>query len=241
MHLMGRPSVVGPSSSLSPAAVLGQPRHACLRKHTCTQFRRGEVLLVTILKSHCVCRISSSSAASMNPVSRRDRQALEQLLPLLDREITVDPEQQNPARRAARRQDVACARVLFNEERRAQEARKDSELRARLDSEYCEFEMHLLQSLTDPKGTAICSPQGTSSRVDKPVDTTVQHRLRSNFALGPIPPVLSTTISTVATSREPLRTLLSKFVTSTPFRPCLTTSARSQRSQCNKHSGPAPC
>ena len=65
--------------------------------------------------------------------SRRDQLALEPLLPFIDREITADPEQRNPARRAARRQEVAQATLYFKNLRAEEEERKDRELRARLD------------------------------------------------------------------------------------------------------------
>jgi hypothetical protein len=65
--------------------------------------------------------------------SRRDQLALETLLPLIDREITADPEQRNPARRAARRHEVSRATLSFKNLRVEQEERKDRELRAKLD------------------------------------------------------------------------------------------------------------
>jgi hypothetical protein len=97
------------------------------------RFSRDEITHTSISSPKHTCRGTLLSAESMLPISRRDRQAVEQLLPLLHREITADPEQHNPLRREARRRDIANAKILFNEERRAQEARKDSELRAKLD------------------------------------------------------------------------------------------------------------
>jgi len=64
--------------------------------------------------------------------SRRDQLALESLLPLLDREITADPEQRDPARRAARREDVAHATSVLKTLRVEEEKRKDRELVAKL-------------------------------------------------------------------------------------------------------------
>lgn len=64
--------------------------------------------------------------------SRRDQLALESLLPLIDREITVDPEQQDPARRAARRHEVSRATLSFRNLRVEEEETKARELRARL-------------------------------------------------------------------------------------------------------------
>lgn len=71
----------------------------------------------------------------MIPFSRRDEIAVQQMISLFHREITVDPEQHNPARRAARRQDIAHARMYFNQRRAADEQRKDDELRAKLDGQ----------------------------------------------------------------------------------------------------------
>lgn len=65
--------------------------------------------------------------------SRRDQLALEPLLPLIDREITADPEQRDPARRAARKREVAQATLIYRNLRVEEEKRKDRELRARLD------------------------------------------------------------------------------------------------------------
>lgn len=64
--------------------------------------------------------------------SRRDQLALESLLPFIDREITADPEQRDPARRAARRQEVSQATLAFKNLRAEEEERKDRELRAKL-------------------------------------------------------------------------------------------------------------
>ena len=64
--------------------------------------------------------------------SRRDQLALESLLPLVDREITADPEQRDPARRAARRHEVSRATLCFGNLRVKEEERKDCELRAKL-------------------------------------------------------------------------------------------------------------
>lgn len=65
--------------------------------------------------------------------SRRDQLALEPLLPLIDREITADPEQRDPSRRAARREGVVQATSYFRNLRNEDEERKDRELRAKLD------------------------------------------------------------------------------------------------------------
>lgn len=64
--------------------------------------------------------------------SRRDQLALEPLLLLIDREITADPEQRDPARRAARRHEVAQATLNFKSLRVAEEVKKDRELRTKL-------------------------------------------------------------------------------------------------------------
>lgn len=64
--------------------------------------------------------------------SRRDQLALESLLPFIDREITADPEQRDPARRAARRQEVSQATLVFKNLRAVEEERRDRELRAKL-------------------------------------------------------------------------------------------------------------
>ena len=64
--------------------------------------------------------------------SRRDRIALEPLLPYINREITADPEQRDPARRAARRQAVAQASSYFKKLRAEEEEKKEQELRASL-------------------------------------------------------------------------------------------------------------
>jgi hypothetical protein len=64
--------------------------------------------------------------------SRRDQLALEPLLPFIDREITANPERRDPARRAARRQDVPQATLYFKNLRAEEEEKKDRELRARL-------------------------------------------------------------------------------------------------------------
>lgn len=65
--------------------------------------------------------------------SRRDQLALEPLLPLIDREITADPEQRDPSRRAARREGVVQATSYFRNLRVEEEARKDREIRSKLD------------------------------------------------------------------------------------------------------------
>ena len=65
--------------------------------------------------------------------SRGDQLALEPLLPFIDREITADPEQRDPARRAARRREVAHASLYFKNLRVEEEERRDRELRAKLD------------------------------------------------------------------------------------------------------------
>ena len=64
--------------------------------------------------------------------SRRDQLTLEPLLPFIDREITADPERRDPARRTARRQDVAQATLYFKNLRAEKEEKKDRDLRARL-------------------------------------------------------------------------------------------------------------
>lgn len=64
--------------------------------------------------------------------SLRDQLALESLLPLMDREITADPEQRDPARRTARRQDVAHAMLVFKNIRVEKQEREERELRAKL-------------------------------------------------------------------------------------------------------------
>jgi hypothetical protein len=124
----------------------------------------------------------------MHPVSRRDKQALEQLLPLLDQEITADPEQHDPRRRAIRRQDVAHVKLLLKEERVAEEAKKDSELRAKLDSE---SQMSSFKHMTDHTDSRLVkvSPRLTS-HVEKPGVTTVQPSIRSDCNTGSIRPVV---------------------------------------------------
>jgi hypothetical protein len=64
--------------------------------------------------------------------SRRDRLALEPLLPYINHEITADPEQRETARRAARRQAVAQASSYFRNLRAEEEKQKERELRAKL-------------------------------------------------------------------------------------------------------------
>jgi hypothetical protein len=46
---------------------------------------------------------------------QRGQLGLEPLLTLIDWEITADPEQRDPARRAARRQEVARATMIFRD------------------------------------------------------------------------------------------------------------------------------
>ena len=77
--------------------------------------------------------LHSSRPALMLPPSRRDQLTFEPLLPFINREITAYPEQRDPARRTARRQDVAQATMYFKGLRAAEEDKKDRELRAKLD------------------------------------------------------------------------------------------------------------
>lgn len=65
--------------------------------------------------------------------SRRDQLALEPLLPLIDREVTADPELRDPSRRAARREGVVQATSYYRNLRVEEEERKDRELRVKLD------------------------------------------------------------------------------------------------------------
>lgn len=72
----------------------------------------------------------------MFSVSRRDKATLEQLYPLLKREVTADPEQHNPARRAAIRAAIAQAEESCRQRHAADLKKKDDELRAKLDGEF---------------------------------------------------------------------------------------------------------
>ena len=85
--------------------------------------------------------------STISSISRRDRNAVEQLLPLLLREVTADPEQQDLARRAARRADVVQAKELFKTQRAAEERKKDELLRARLEGERTMVSLLLLTNL----------------------------------------------------------------------------------------------
>jgi hypothetical protein len=64
--------------------------------------------------------------------SRRDWLALEPLLPCINREITANSGQRDPARRAARRQAVAQAPSYFRNLHAEEEEQKERELRAKL-------------------------------------------------------------------------------------------------------------
>jgi hypothetical protein len=146
----------------------------------------------------------------MHPVSRRDKQVLEQLLPLLDREITADPEQHDPRRRAIRKQDVAHARLLLKEERRAEEVRKDNELRAKLDSESQISSFMHMTDHTDSRAVKV-SPRVTS-HVVKPGVTTVQPSVRSNGSTKSILMIDLKSMPPASNHRKPLACILSESV-----------------------------
>lgn len=171
----------------------------------------------------------------MDLVSRRDQNVLEQLLPFIDREITVDPEQQDPARRAARRQDVAHAKILLSEERRAEEAKKDNELRAKLDSESDVFSSW---STTDLKGARIGNSLRPNFNVEAPAVETVQPRIRSIVTLGSIPPAVLTTKHRADARKKPLTKILSKLAVFMSPNFWLTPLARPHRDRSSKRSRP---
>lgn len=68
--------------------------------------------------------------------SRRDEIAVEGLIDLFDREVTVDPEKHDPERRKAIKKVIARAREYYKQQSAAKERKKDDALRAKLDGEF---------------------------------------------------------------------------------------------------------
>jgi hypothetical protein len=158
----------------------------------------------------------------MHPVSRRDKQVLEQLLPLLDREITADPGQYDPRRRATRRQDVAHAKLLLSEERRAEEVKKDSELRAKIDSE---SQISSFKHMTDRTDSRVVNvpPRFTSHfENEKPGVTIVQPIVRSNCDTGSIHQVDRRLMSQASNHRKSLACISSEAIAMLTSHPWLT-------------------